>query len=131
LPPFLSFCCETSDDPIDIALQRSNGSASVIDIQDTYHEPKRSRWQPFVDRMNGIVTTNNFKLFDCARNESRCCLRVPPVKRMIFWNAHWTGCRSGIATRNDRIPFAFLLQHAGGENADISDAYPPRSIRIR
>jgi nicotinamidase-related amidase len=71
---FRSFYYETAEEPDDIVLSRKRTAVLVIDIQNTYLEPKDSdaetrRWQPFYDRMNNIVIPNNAKLLDWARDE--------------------------------------------------------------
>jgi len=71
---FRSFYYETADDPDDIVLARKTTALLVIDIQNTYLEPKDTdaetrRWQPFYDRMNNIVIPNNARLLDWARGE--------------------------------------------------------------
>jgi len=71
---FRSFYYETAEDPDDIVLSPKRTAILVIDIQNTYLEPKDTdaetrRWQPFYDRMNNIVIPNNAKLLDWARAE--------------------------------------------------------------
>lgn len=71
---FRSFYYQTADDPDDIVLARKKTALLVIDIQNTYLEPKDTdaetrRWQPFYDRMNNIVIPNNARLLDWARGE--------------------------------------------------------------
>lgn len=71
---FRSFYYETAEDPEDIVLDRRTTALLVIDIQNTYLEPKDTeaetrRWQPFYDRMNTIVIPNNARLLDWARGE--------------------------------------------------------------
>lgn len=71
---FRSFYYETAEDPDDIVLEPERTALLVIDIQNTYLEPKESaaetqRWQPFYDRMNNIVIPNNARLLDWARGE--------------------------------------------------------------
>jgi len=71
---FRSFYYETAEDPGDIVLERDRTAVLVIDIQNTYLEPKDSaeenrRWQPFFDRMNGTVIPNAARLVDWARTE--------------------------------------------------------------
>lgn len=71
---FRSFYYETAEDPEDIELDRTKTALLVIDIQNTYLEPKdtpkeNKRWQPFFDRMNGTVIPNTAKLLDWARSE--------------------------------------------------------------
>lgn len=71
---FRSFYYATAEDPEDIALDRDRTAVLVIDIQNTYMEPKETdaetrRWQPFFDRMNETVIPNAVKLLDWARNE--------------------------------------------------------------
>ena len=57
---FRSFYYETAEDPEDIVLDRSSTAVLIIDIQNTYLEPKDSaqenkRWQPFFDRWRHYV----------------------------------------------------------------------------
>ena len=71
---FRSFYYATAEDPEDIVLDRDRTAVLVIDIQNTYLEPKdtpeeNARWQPFFDRMNDIVIPNTAKLIDWARRE--------------------------------------------------------------
>lgn len=71
---FRSFYYETAEEPEDIVLARDRTALLVIDIQNTYLEPKETdaetrRWQPFYDRMNTIVIPNNVRLLDWARGE--------------------------------------------------------------
>lgn len=71
---FRSFYYATAEDPEDIVLDRDRTAVLVIDIQNTYLEPKdtpeeNERWQPFFDRMNNIVIPNTAKLIDWARGE--------------------------------------------------------------
>ena len=71
---FRSFYYETAEEPEDIVLARDRTALLVIDIQNTYLEPKETdaetrRWQPFYDRMNTIVIPNNARLLDWARGE--------------------------------------------------------------
>ena len=71
---FRSFYYETAEDPDDIVLSRKRTALLVIDIQNTYLEPKDTdaetrRWQPFYDRMNNIVIPNNANLLEWARSE--------------------------------------------------------------
>ena len=83
---FRSFYYETAEDPDDIALGRDSTAVLVIDIQNTYLEPKdtpeeNERWQPFFDRMNNIVIPNSAKLFAWRLKRTP---RPSPKKR--FWN---------------------------------------------
>ena len=69
---FRSFYYETAEDPEDIVLDAGRTAILVIDIQNTYLEPKEDdaetrRWQPFYDRMNNIVIPNNARLLEWAR----------------------------------------------------------------
>ena len=69
---YRSFYYETAPEPDDIVLPVSQTVLLVIDIQNTYLEPKdtpeeTSRWQPFFDRMNQIVIPNTHALQEWSR----------------------------------------------------------------
>ncbi len=71
---FRSFYYETAEEPEDIVLDRDRTALLVVDIQNTYLEPKESaaenaRWQPFFERMRGTVIPNTARLLDWARDE--------------------------------------------------------------
>ncbi|MCO8146367.1 cysteine hydrolase [Rhodovulum tesquicola] len=70
---FRSFYYETADAPEDIVLPPAETVLLVIDIQNTYLEPKdtpgeNTRWQPFFDRMREVVIPNTRALQDWARD---------------------------------------------------------------
>ncbi len=66
-----SFYYENAEAPDDIRLDPARTALLVIDIQNTYLEPKdgdeeNRRWQPFFKRMNGTVIPNTARLIaDC------------------------------------------------------------------
>ena len=69
---YRSFYYETADDPEDIQLAADCTALLVIDIQNTYLEPKESeletnRWQPFYQRMNEVVIPNTARLVEHSR----------------------------------------------------------------
>jgi len=71
---FRSFYYQTAAPPEDIVLSPERTAVLVIDIQNTYLEPKEDsfedrRWQPFVARMNETVIPNTARLLDWARGE--------------------------------------------------------------
>lgn len=71
---FRSFYYASAAEPDDILLDRDRTALLVIDIQNTYLEPKSDadearRWQPFLDRMNRTVIPNTARLLDWARGE--------------------------------------------------------------
>ncbi|MBK1635402.1 cysteine hydrolase family protein [Rhodovulum adriaticum] len=71
---YRSFYYETAPEPDDIVLPPAETALLVIDIQNTYLEPKdtpeeNTRWQPFFDRMNDIVIPNTRALQDWARDK--------------------------------------------------------------
>lgn len=71
---FRSFYYETAEDPADIVLDPARTAVLMIDIQNTYLEPKdtpeeNARWQPFFERMRNIVIPNSTKLIDWARTQ--------------------------------------------------------------
>ena len=71
---YRSFYYASAEEPDDIFLDRDRTALLVIDIQNTYLEPKSDadeerRWQPFFERMNGTVIPNTARLIDWARGE--------------------------------------------------------------
>ncbi|NIV76159.1 MAG: isochorismatase family protein [Gammaproteobacteria bacterium] len=67
-----SFYYETAEEPEDIELPPGETALLVIDIQNTYFDPKDTpeedaRWVPFRKRMNEVVVPNTAKLIDFAR----------------------------------------------------------------
>ncbi|MYM56325.1 cysteine hydrolase family protein [Thalassovita mangrovi] len=69
---FRSFYYETADEPDDIELPPAETALLVIDIQNTYIEPKddpveAKRWAPFLDRMRDVVIPNTAALQSWAR----------------------------------------------------------------
>lgn len=71
---FRSFYYATAEDPADIVLHRERTAVLIVDIQNTYLEPKadpteNARWQPFFERMKRTVIPNAARLLDWARAE--------------------------------------------------------------
>lgn len=69
---FRSFYYATAEEPDDIVLAPEETALLVIDIQNTYMEPKPdpaddARWQPFFERMRGTVIPNTAKLIEDSR----------------------------------------------------------------
>lgn len=69
---YRSFYYETAEEPDDIRLDPQRTALLVIDIQNTYVEPKdteaeNARWAPFFKRMNDTVIPNTKALIDDAR----------------------------------------------------------------
>ncbi len=69
---FRSFYYETAEEPDDIELPPAETALLVIDIQNTYIEPKddlveAKRWAPFFDRMRDTVIPNTAALQSWAR----------------------------------------------------------------
>jgi nicotinamidase-related amidase len=67
-----SFYYANAEEPADISLDPKTTALLVIDIQNTYLEPKdtldeTARWQPFYDRMRGTVIPNTARLIADAR----------------------------------------------------------------
>jgi nicotinamidase-related amidase len=70
---YRSFYYANAEEPDDIVLEPEKTALLVIDIQNTYLEPKQdtredSRWQPFVKRMNNVVIPNTARLIEHCRN---------------------------------------------------------------
>lgn len=69
---YRSFYYATAEEPEDIVLEPAETALLVIDIQNTYLEPKddpaeNERWQPFFDRMRSTVIPNTARLMDACR----------------------------------------------------------------
>jgi nicotinamidase-related amidase len=72
---YRSFYYTNADDPEDIVLKAEKTALLVIDIQNTYLEPKENeketkRWQPFYQRMNDVVIPNTARLVKHCRHNS-------------------------------------------------------------
>lgn len=70
---YRSFYYETAEPPEDIRLDPSTTALLVIDIQNTYMEPKEpasenARWAPFFGRMRSTVIPNTARLIADARS---------------------------------------------------------------
>lgn len=71
---YRSFYYANADEPDDIVLTPEKTALLVVDIQNTYLEPKEDeieneRWQPFFNRMNKIVIPNTSRLIEFARQQ--------------------------------------------------------------
>lgn len=70
---YRSFYYANAEEPADIRLDPATTALLVIDVQNTYLEPKETpeetrRWQPFYDRMRGTVIPNIARLMaECRR----------------------------------------------------------------
>ena len=70
---YRSFYYANAEEPEDIVLEPEKTALLVIDIQNTYLEPKQDeqeniRWQPFIERMNEVVIPNSARLIEHCRN---------------------------------------------------------------
>ncbi len=70
---YRSFYYANAEEPEDIVHETEKTDLLVIDIQNTYLEPKDDeqeniRWQPFVERMNEVVIPNTARLIEHCRN---------------------------------------------------------------
>lgn len=70
---YRSFYYANAEEPDDIHLDPATTAVLVIDIQNTYLEPKETpeenaRWQPFFKRMHGTVIPNTARLIADARD---------------------------------------------------------------
>ena len=70
---YRSFYYEDAPEPDDIVLKHAETALLVVDIQNTYLEPKadaqdNARWAPFFERMRDIVIPNTAKLIDTCRS---------------------------------------------------------------
>jgi biuret amidohydrolase len=69
---YRSFYYQDAREPEDIVLVPAETALLVIDIQNTYMEPKPdpaddARWQPFFQRMRGTVIPNTARLIEICR----------------------------------------------------------------
>jgi nicotinamidase-related amidase len=69
---YRSFYYQDAPEPEDIVLRPAETALLVIDIQNTYMEPKPdaaddARWQPFFERMRGTVIPNTARLIAACR----------------------------------------------------------------
>ncbi len=69
---YRSFYYETAPEPDDIVLKQVETALLVVDIQNTYLEPKddpaeAARWQPFMERMRRTVIPNTARLIETCR----------------------------------------------------------------
>jgi nicotinamidase-related amidase len=70
-----SFYYANAEEPDDIVLDPETTALLVIDIQNTYLDPKdtpeeTARWQPFYERMRGTVIPNTARLIDECRKRN-------------------------------------------------------------
>ena len=124
---FRSFYYETAEDPEDIVLDRSSTAVLIIDIQNTYLEPKDSaqenkRWQPFFDRMKKTVIPNSAKLIDWARREG--------IEVMFARIACQTEDGRDRSLSQKKPGFNYLLLPKDREDSQIVDALAPQGDEI-
>ena len=124
---FRSFYYETAEDPEDIALERRHTAVLVIDIQNTYLEPKddpeeQRRWQPFFDRMSGTVIPNCARLIDWARAEG--------IEVMYARIACQTEDGRDRSLSQKKPGFNHLLLPKDRADSQIVDALAPRGDEI-
>ncbi|MEM9846218.1 MAG: isochorismatase family cysteine hydrolase, partial [Pseudomonadota bacterium] len=124
---FRSFYYETAEDPEDIALDRSKTAVLIIDIQNTYLEPKdtpeeNARWQPFFERMNKTVIPNSAKLIEWARSEG--------IEVMFARIACQTQDGRDRSLSQKKPGFNYLLLPQDREDSQIVDALAPQGDEI-
>ena len=85
---YRSFYYARAEEPADIRLDPETTALLVIDVQNTYLAPKdtpeeTARWQPFYDRMHGVVIPNIARLIgECrARGVEVIFVRIGCYKR--------------------------------------------------
>ncbi|GAB4356116.1 MAG: cysteine hydrolase [Oricola sp.] len=124
---FRSFYYETAEDPEDIVLERERTAVLVIDIQNTYLEPKENpdenrRWQPFFDRMNNVVIPNTAKLLEWARSEG--------LEVLFARIACQTEDGRDRSLSQKKPGFNYLLLPKDREDSQIVDALRPQGDEI-
>lgn len=124
---FRSFYYATAEEPDDINLDRDRTALLVIDIQNTYLEPKDTpeenrRWQPFFDRMNTTVIPNTAKLLDWARGEG--------IEVMFARIACQTEDGRDRSLSQKKPGFNYLLLPKDREDSQIVDALAPKGDEI-
>ena len=85
-----SFYYQDAPEPEDIVLRPAETALLVIDIQNTYMEPKPdpaddARWQPFFARMRQTVIPNTARLIEACR--ARASSRSSPASPATSWTA--------------------------------------------
>jgi len=124
---FRSFYYETAEDPEDIVLDRERTAVLVIDIQNTYLEPREDpeearRWQSFFTRMNEVVIPNTARLLNWARAEGL---------EVIFARiACQTEDGRDRSLSQKKPGFNFLLLPKDREDSQIVDALRPQGDEI-
>jgi nicotinamidase-related amidase len=124
---FRSFYYANAEDPDDIVLDRRRAAVLVIDIQNTYLEPKgdpeeQRRWQPFFDRMAETVIPNCARLIDWARGEG--------IEVMHARIACQTEDGRDRSLSQKRPGFNYLLMPKNRADSQIVDALAPRGDEI-
>ena len=124
---FRSFYYETAEDPEDIVLDRERTAVLIIDIQNTYLEPKdtpaeNARWQPFFDRMRGVVIPNSVRLIDWARREG--------IEVMFVRIACRTQDGRDRSLSQKKPGFNYLLLPEDRKDSQIVDDLAPRGDEI-
>jgi nicotinamidase-related amidase len=82
---YRSFYYQDAPEPEDIVLPPAETALLVIDIQNTYLEPKPdpaddARWQPFFERMRETVIPNTAKLFRRTSRPAHAAQTGAPTK---------------------------------------------------
>lgn len=124
---FRSFYYATAEDPEDIVLPPAETALLVIDIQNTYLEPKPdpaedARWQPFLARMRDVVIPNTAALQGWARDNGIEVLhaRIACLKE--------DGRDRSLSQK--KPGFNYLLLPRDRHDSQIVDAVAPRGDEI-
>ena len=124
---FRSFYYETAEDPDDIELDPARTAVLIIDIQNTYIEPKETaeenrRWQPFFDRMTGTVVPNASRLLDWARAKG--------IEVIFARIACQTDDGRDRSLSQKKPGFNYLLLPKDREDSQIVDSLAPQGDEI-
>ncbi len=124
---YRSFYYEGAPEPEDMVLPAAETALLVIDVQNTYMEPRddpreRERWAPFVKRMSTTVIPNTARLLaDCRR------LGVEPVFARI---ACLTRDGRDRSLSQKKPGWNYLLMPKDTEESQLVPALAPREDEI-
>ncbi len=124
---YRSFYYEEAPEPDDIVLRPAETALLVIDIQNTYVEPKEdareaTRWAPFFARMRDTVIPNTARLLDTCRARG-----VEPVFARIACLKHDGRDRS---LSQKKPGFNYLLMPKDRPDSQVVPELAPRADEI-
>jgi len=124
---YRSFYYQNAPEPEDIVLAPAETALLVIDIQNTYMEPKPdpadgARWQPFFERMRRTVIPNTARLIAACRAQ-----QVEPIFARIACQKHDGRDRS---LSQKKPGFNYLLLPKDREDSQLVPELTPQGDEI-